>query len=72
TPGAATAWLELVVSILLISYLVINNLGHWYDYVFGPIIMFICFGMLQKTMTLMVGINYSDMPKLVKRQWSGK
>ena len=72
TPGAATAWLELVVSILLISYLVINNLGHWYDYVFGPIIMFICFGMLQKTMTLMVGINYSDMPKMVKRQWNKK
>ena len=72
TPGAATAWLELVVSILLISYLVINNLGHWYDYVFGPIIMFVCFGMLQKTMTLMVGINYSDMPKMVKRQWNKK
>ena len=72
TPGAATAWLELVVSIVLISYLVINNLGHWYDYVFGPIIMFICFGMLQKTMTLMVGINYSDMPKMVKRQWNKK
>lgn len=72
TPGAATAWLELVVSILLISYLVINNLGHWYDYVFGPIIMFVCFGMLQKTMTLMVGINYSDMPKMIKRQWNKK
>ena len=72
TPGAATAWLELVVSILLIAYLVTNNLGSWQDYVFGPVIMFICFGMLQKTMTLMVGINYSDMPKMVKRQWSGK
>ena len=72
TPGAATAWLELVVSILLILYLVINNLGHWYDYVFGPIIMFVCFGMLQKTMTLMVGINYSDMPKMIKRQWNKK
>ena len=69
TPGAATAWLELVVSGLMIVHLVTNNLGHWQDYVFGPIIMFICFGMLQKTMTLMVGINYSDMPKMVRRQW---
>ena len=72
TPGAVTAWLELVISILLISYLVTNNLGQWYDYVFGPIIMFICFATLQKTMTLMVGINYSNMPKMVKRQWNKK
>lgn len=72
TPGAATAWLELVVSILMIAYLVGNNLGQWQDYVFGPLIMLVSFGMLQKTMTLMVGINYSDMPKMVKRQWSGK
>ena len=70
TPGAATAWLELVVSGLMIAHLVTNHLGQWQDYIFGPIIMFICFGMLQKTMTLMVGINYSDMPKMVKRQWS--
>ncbi len=72
TPGAATAWLELVVSILMITYLIKYNLGDWQDYVFGPIIMFVCFGMLQKTMTLMVGFNYSDMPKMIKRQWSGK
>ena len=72
TPGAVTAWLELVISILMISYLVTNNLGQWYDYVFGPIIMFICFATLQKTMTLMVGINYSNMPKMVKRQWNKK
>lgn len=72
TPGMATAWLELVISILMISYLIKNNLGDWQDYVFGPIIMFVCFGMLQKTMTLMVGFNYSDMPKMIKRQWSGK
>lgn len=72
TPGAVTAWLELVVSVLMITYLVTNNLGHWYDYVFGPVIMFICFGTLQKTMTLMVGINYSDMPKMIKSQWNRK
>ena len=72
TPGAATAWLELVVSVLMIVYLVHNDLGQWQDYVFGPIIMFLLFGTLQKTMTLMVGINYSDMPKLVRSQWNGK
>ena len=72
TPGAATAWLELVVSVLMIVYLVHNDLGQWQDYVFGPIIMFLLFGTLQKTMTLMVGINYSDMPKLVRSQCNRK
>lgn len=71
-PGMATAWLELVISGLMIAYLVTNHLGRWYDYVFGPIIMFLCFGTLQKTMTLMVGINYSDMPKMIKKMWNKK
>lgn len=72
TPGMVTAWLELVVSGLMIAYLVANHLGQWYDYLFGPIIMFLCFGTLQKTMTLMVGINYGDMPKMIRRQWKRK
>ena len=72
TPGMATAWLELVVSGLMIAYLVTNHLGQWYDYLFGPIVMFLCFGTLQKTMTLMVGINYGDMPKMIRRQWKRK
>ncbi len=72
TPGMATAWMEFAVSVLMIVYLAHNHLGEWYDYVFGPVIMFVCFGMLQKTMTLMVGINYSDMPKYLKQQWQKK
>lgn len=72
TPGAVTAWLELVVSGLMIAHLVVNHFGHWQDYAFGPIAMLLCFGLLQKTMTMMVGINYSDMPKMVKRQWKGE
>lgn len=69
TPGMVTAWLELLVSVILISYLVINHLGHWYDYVFGPLIMIVFFGCLQKTMSIIVGIKYSDMPKYLKQQW---
>ena len=72
TPGMATAWLEMIVSIVMIAYLVTTNRGEWYDYVFGPVVMLICFGMLQKTMTLMVGINYSDMPKMIRQQWNRK
>lgn len=69
TPGMITAWLEFAVSVILIVYLAVNHLGHWYDYVFGPLIMIAFFACLQKTMTLMVGINYSDMPKYLKEQW---
>ncbi len=69
TPGMVTAWLEMLVSVIMISYLAINHLGHWYDYVFGPTIMIICFGCLQKNMTSLVGVKYSDMPKYLRRQW---
>ena len=69
TPGMVTAILEATESVVLIAYLACNHLGAWYDYVFGPLLMIVCFGMLQKTMTLLVGIRYSDMPKYVKAQW---
>ena len=69
TPGMVTAWLEFVVSVMMIAYLAVNDIARWYDYVFGPLLMIVCFGLLQKTMTLMVGIRYSDMPKMIRTQW---
>ena len=69
TPGMVTAWLEFVVSVMIITYLAVNDIARWYDYVFGPLLMIVCFGLLQKTMTLMVGIRYSDMPKMIRPQW---
>lgn len=72
TPGMATAWLEFAVSMIMIVYLAVNHLGHWYDYVFGPFIVIAFFVCFQKTMTLMVGINYADMPKYIKAQWNSK
>lgn len=72
TPGMITAWLEFAVSMVLIVYLWVNRIGNWYDYVFGPLIMIAMFACLQKTMTLMVGVNYSDMPKYIKAQWNRK
>ena len=70
TPGMVTAWLEFVVSVMMITYLAVNDIARWYDYVFGPLLMIVCFGLLQKTMTLMVGIRYSDMPKMIRTQWT--
>ena len=70
TPGMVTAWLEFVVSVMMITYLAVNDVARWYDYVFGPLLMIVCFGLLQKAMTLMVSIRYSDMPKMIRRQWT--
>ena len=44
----------------------VNHLGAWYDYVFGPLLFFPCFMCLQKTLTMMVGIRYRDLPKKIK------
>ena len=68
TPGMITV----IASIIMIVYLAANHLAGWYDYVFGLLIMMAFFACLQKTMTLMVGINYSDMPGLVKAKWNRK
>ena len=70
TPGMVTAWLEFIVSVMMIAYLAVNDIARWYDYVFGPLLMIVCFGLLQKTMTLMVGIRYSDVPKMIRTQWT--
>ena len=66
TPGMVTAHIELVSGIALIVYLAVNHLGAWYDYVFGPLLFFPCFMCLQKTLTMMVGIRYRDLPKMIK------
>ena len=68
TPGMVTALMEAVVGIGLICYLAVNHLAAWYDYVGGILLFFISFASMQKTLTLMVGIRYRDMPKLIKKQ----
>lgn len=68
TPGMVTALIEAAVGIGLICYLAVNHLAAWYDYVGGILLFLICFASMQKTLTLMVGIRYRDMPKLIKKQ----
>jgi len=68
TPGMVTALMEAVVGIGLICYLAVNHLAAWYDYLGGILLFFICFASMQKTLTLMVGIRYRDMPKLIEKQ----
>ena len=68
TPGMCTALMEAAVGIGLITYLAVNHLAIWYDYVGGFFLFLAMFMCMQKTLTLMVGIRYSDMPKLIRRQ----
>ena len=67
TPGMATAWVEAAVGISLLWYLANNHLASWYDYVLGIIIFFAAFVTMQKTLTMMVGIRYRDMPRMLKK-----
>jgi predicted MFS family arabinose efflux permease len=39
-----------------------------YSMISALVLFFICFASMQKTLTLMVGIRYRDMPKLIKKQ----
>lgn len=70
SPGLVTAELELLVSIALIVWLEQNCLATATDYILGFAIMFACFITMQKTLTMMIGIKYSEIPKCIRRQWS--
>lgn len=70
SPGLITAELELLVSIVLIVWLEHNNLASASDYIWGVVIMFGCFIAMQKTLTMMIGVKYSELPKLIRKQWS--
>lgn len=68
TPGLVTALMEATLGITLLTYLAVNHMAEWYDYVFGVVLFLVAFAIMQKTLTMMVGIRYSDLPKLVKKQ----
>ncbi len=33
---------------------------------FGLAVMLLCFAIMQKTLTMMVGVKYGDLPKMIK------
>ena len=68
TPGMVTALFEGALGIALIVYLAVHHLAAWYDYVGGFFLFLALFMCMQKTLTMMVGIRYRDLPKLMKKQ----
>lgn len=70
SPGFVTAEIQAVVSIILFSYLIKHHLITCMDLIIGLVIMIACFVTMQKTLTLMIGFKYSDIPKMIKKQWN--
>ena len=68
SPGLITAELELLVSIALIIWLEQNALVSATDYILGVVIMFACFVIMQKTLTMMVEVKYSELPLRLRKQ----
>ena len=70
SPGLVTAEIQAIVSIALFTYLIKANLITCTDFIIGLLIMVACFVIMQKTLTSMIGYKYSDLPKMVKKQWN--
>ena len=70
SPGFVTAEIQAVVSIVLFSYLIKHHLVTCTDLIIGLVIMVACFVTMQKKLTLMMGVKYSDIPKMIKKQWN--
>ena len=69
SPGFVTAEIQAVVTIILFTYLIKNNIMSGIEYLIGALIMFACFVIMQKTITMMIGYKYSDVFKNIKKQW---
>lgn len=72
SPGLVTAEIQAIATIVLFSYLLKNNLVTGFDFVIGLVCMVVCLVLMQKTLTKMVGIKYSDLPKMLKKQLARK
>ncbi len=72
SPGFVTAEIQAIVTIVLFSYLIKHNILSGVEYLIGALAMVVCFMVMQKTLTMMVGVKYSDLPKMLKKQLAKK
>ncbi|MBR1424744.1 hypothetical protein IJ579_04195 [bacterium] len=68
SPGFVTAEIQAAVTVVLFTYLIKNQILSGMDYLIGVLFMFVCFVIMQKTITMMIGYKYSDLPKMLKKQ----
>ncbi len=69
SPGFVTAEMQAIVSIVLFTYLLKHHILAATDYLIGAFVMFACFVIMQKTITVMIGYKYSEVFKNIKKQW---
>ena len=72
SPGFVTAEIQAVVTIILFTYLIKNHILAGIDYLIGALVMVVCFVIMQRTITMMIGYKYSDLPKMLKKQLQKK
>ena len=70
SPGMVTAELQFATSMALFVYLIQNNVLVWSDYLIGLAVMLCCFVIMQKCITNMIGMKYSDVPKKIGKRLS--
>lgn len=68
SPGFVTAEIQAVVTIILFTYLIQNHILFGIDYLIAALVMFVCFVIMQKIITMMIGYKYSDLFKMLKKQ----
>ena len=68
SPGMVTAELQFATSIALFVYLIQNNVLVWSDYLIGLAVMLCGFVIMQKCITNMIGMKYSDVPKKIGKR----
>ncbi len=66
SPGMVTAELEAITSIIACVYFGKTGMAAGVDYLYGFLIMIVCFIALQKSLFAMIGVPYSEFPKIVK------
>lgn len=66
SPGMVTAEMECILSICVFIWLGRNGMTTGLDYVLGVVILLFCYMLLQRTLFAMVGVPYSELPKLMK------
>ena len=69
SPGFVTAEIQAIVTVVLFTYLIKNNILTGTQYIIGAVVMFACFVIMQKTITMMIGYRYSDVFKNIRKQW---
>ncbi len=72
SPGFVTAEIQAVFTIFVFTYFVRNDIVSCGEFLIGFMVMFVCFVIMQKSLTAMIGYKYSNVFKAIKKQFAKK